>query len=447
MLRTYNHPYIVTSASKENHSKDHADEEDFYVWKFVNPTTQPTLLLNLQTKRDDRLQVLSVTEKYMLTRTAPTLYDEGLFVYRIEDGLLTDSMTLSRASGEEAPIGHPLSYLGRTVKAGDATFLKIVDNIVAIFRIGLQLKLSSTIIETYKISEDGKFVPKDKLILAYTNPIMDSWKPSWSTPDAIRFSETEYVGQLQLGSNHDIHFFRWTSNNDEQLPRHGHYRAGLETDEEEAEHFCSWLKTNIDLSASPSGCFITAHEEGDCRDQYPPYTLLRSIDPITLELNWSTPVEHYSFGLYAYEPLGLLVMFGRDYDSCYLTAIDIRTGAIRRREKTGKISESVYELGHVSSKGEVVMTKSNGEMLIFSLSDFMEHGYPTCNGDDKGHISHILPFDPQAQVEVHTSVPQEGKQTREDWVPIGGSHFGDGVVLLRDQSWAQYAIVSWIESD
>ena len=76
--------------------------------------------------------------------------------------------------------------------------------------------------------------------------------------------------------------------------------------QEEAEHFCSWLKTNIDLSASPSGCFITAHEEGDCRDQYPPYTLLRSIDPITLELNWSTPVEHYSFGLRQGFLLGLV---------------------------------------------------------------------------------------------------------------------------------------------
>lgn len=443
-LRSYINSYIITALYGEKDDDGvPIQKEDFYIWKYINPNTKPTLVSSLRAEAHDRLQIVAFTDEFFLATTSPFLYEQGLLLYRIIDGTLTDEMALTIASGDEVALDSPENYqFGRAVRAGDEQCVGFANGLIAVFSMGPHRRSSDTTIEIYKISEDGKFILIKELRLISDHPLVVSWRPKVFMPGVICMSVTEFVCASQFSNNHDVHFLRWSSDPTILQPSHAQFCAGAEADEGDEEHYCSWNQDTIDLSRSPLNAFITAHEEGDSRDQYAPYTLIRCVDATTLELHWATPVDQYFNIMHACESAGLLFMAGYDYKLCYLTAIDLQTGAIRRIEITNDRSARGFIYSHiscnVSCEGELIIVNSDGEVMVLLLSDFREHGYPTGDGCNKYAVRFFPAFDPKPEIAEHTK-DEQGSEGRENWV--GSSFLGDGFILLGDRNWAQYAII------
>ncbi|KAK7685788.1 hypothetical protein QCA50_011134 [Cerrena zonata] len=382
-LRSYDHPFIVTASYKERDKSEGVPlgKKSLDIWKYNDHTTKPIYISTLQGDFPDKLGLTVFINNY-LSITSPSVdHKNCLLVYRIEDGVLTSCMTLDGASGDRVPSNFPDQsqvYHLPTIQPGDAAYLASANGLIAVFRIGPHFKAEDTIVEVYGISDDGKFVLKNELHLNSDHPLVLSWSPTtWQTPHLIHLSETEFPSYTRL-------------------------RASLEVDKDEEELYASSLKANVYFSSLSA--FITAHEEGYAVEESSPSTSIRSIDANTLELNWCTSLDHGILSLDAYEPLGLLIVFGRDQVTFYINVLDLQTGAVRRVKEAE--SATSFPIVRVSPEGELTLVRYDGEIVVILLSDFAEHGYPFSEDSedsdsedtktdvhDEHVIAHILPFD------------------------------------------------------
>ncbi|KAK7685791.1 hypothetical protein QCA50_011137 [Cerrena zonata] len=262
----------------------------------------------------------------------------------------------------------------------------------------------------------------------------------WRVPDLVHLSETDFVGSLKLGLNHDVHFLRWTLNSSTSLPRHAQFSSYIETDESDEEEFISTFKAHFDLSSSPIHALIIAHEESFEIEESRPNTTIRSIDPTTFELNWCTPFEQNMLAMGVYEPLNLLVMIGNGHTSRYINLIDIKTGAVCRRDEMN-MDNDVSKI-HISSQGELVATNREGAVTVMRISDITEHGYATVLANTTGKFAVSRISCPNPALAAGEVQKDDTRMEVKYWMQ-GASLLGDGMVLLGDHDSIRYVIASW----
>ena len=440
-IQSFFYPYIITVSDK---GKDRVTEaKEFEVWKCNAQSTTPTFVSTLQGELPLKPHISFLTDMFLFTTGRLPNHVVRLLIHRVGDGALTDTMTLTGASGERLPSSFPNQsqvYYTPVMQAGDSTLLGLSEGLIAILRMGTALKALDTVVEVYGVTDDGKLVKKNVLHIVSDHLLAISWIPTtWEPPTLILLSSTQFIGAVALGTDCGVQLLRWDSDPDTSRSGAAHFPPRLSVDAEEEENYRSILKAQIVLSP-PFDAFIMAHSEGLAVENNSPYTTLRSVNASTLKVNWSHGLEQDLLSLEVHEALGMLLMFGRDQVTFYITVMDLRTGDILRTEE-GDTSSCLVSVG-LSVTGELLLVKGNGSVTILLLPDFVRYGYAltTYDSDDSegsdcnSSFSETskLKAESQNQHVVASIPPLDFNRITAKSFWVNSTSYGDGVLLLGD---------------
>ena len=446
------YPYIIHASFKD---KDKVNgTEEFEVWKCNGQSTKPTLVSTLQGEFPAKHDISFLTNRFLLTTSRLPDHVIRLLIHRVGDGALTDVMTLTGASGERLPSSFPNQsqvYYTPVMQAGDSTLLGFSEGLIAVLRIGATLNALDTVVEVYGVTDDGKLVKKNVLRLVHDHSLGVSWIPTtWEPPALVLLYSTQFIGAVALGTDCGVHLMRWDSDSGTNRPGHARFPPRLSVDANEEDNYTSILRSRIVLSP-PFNAFLMAHSEGLAVENSSPYTTLRSVDTSTLEVNWCNGHEQDLLSLEVHEELGMLLMFGRDQVTLYVTILDLRTGSILRREG-GDISSGLVSV-RVSLTRELILVKDNGSITILLLPDFVRYGYALTIDDSDGSEGSDCNSDSSETSQLQTESrnqhvvasipPLDLNRTMAENIWVGSTSYGGSVLLIGDEQGARYYLFTW----
>ncbi|KAJ6492633.1 hypothetical protein DFH09DRAFT_359078 [Mycena vulgaris] len=209
----------------------------------------------------------------------------------------------------------------------------------------------------------------------------------------------------------------------------------------------SMLVDAVPISSSSSPSFVMAHVEqvfGFTEDH--PKTVLRSIDPQTLALDWCTLIDQQTKWLRYSAATGAVVAYGwmGVEQGTGVIMLNATTGTVLRAEPIGKAKEKCgtgwgVHCDLTPAGDALVVVFPDGQLAVAPLGNFVANGFVR-EGDSGLLVTIPCP-------EFALSTPRNSKERRSKvngvWAWIKRAFVSDGVVVVVPKKGSDFAVLRW----